>query len=113
VTDGVDAGVESGVDAGVEFGVDAGVEPGVEPGVDAGVESGVGLGVGLGVGEIHPVVPKLVKVYNGPPGNVLVEPIMITVLVDTLTAVHLSFTEKDPNGYAIEYPTLLSLQSNI
>jgi hypothetical protein len=76
-----------------------------EFGVDAGVEFGVG------VTEIHPVVPKLVNVYNGPPGNVLVEPITITVLFDTLNALHLSFTEKDPNGYAIEYPTLLALQS--
>ena len=102
-----------GVCVGVLDGVCVGVTLGVEPGVDAGVDAGVESGVGLGVGEIHPVVPKLVKVYNGPPGNVLVEPRIITVLVDTLTAVHLSFTEKDPNGYEIEYPTLLSLQSNI
>jgi hypothetical protein len=102
-----------GVCVGVCVGVLDGVCVGVTLGVDDGVSLGVEPGVGSGVGVIQPVVPKLVKVYNGPPGNVLVEPIIITVLVVTLTAVHLSFTEKDPNGYEIEYPTLLSLQSNI
>ena len=71
---------------------------GVDAGVDAGVDDGVESGVGVGVTEIHPVVPKLVNVYSGPPGNVLVEPITITVLFETLKALHLSFTEKDPDG---------------
>jgi hypothetical protein len=48
------------------------------------------------------VVPKLVKVYKVPPGNVPVEPKIITVLVTTFTAVHLSFTENAPAVYAIE-----------
>ena len=72
----------------------------------------VGVSVGTGV-DGHPVVPKLVKVYKSPPGNVPVEPITTTVLVDTLNAVHLSFIENEPAVYAIEYPTLLSLQSSI
>jgi hypothetical protein len=74
------------------------------------------LGVGVGVtggAAGHPVVPKLVKVYSVPPGNVEVEPIILTVLVKIFTAVHLSLRANAPAVYAIENPTLLSLQSNI
>ena len=67
------------------------------PGVGEGVIVGVGVGVSVIPGvDGHPVAPKLVKVYNGPPGNVPVEPITITVFVKIFTAVHLSFIENEP-----------------
>jgi hypothetical protein len=73
------------------------------------------VGAAVVVVAIHPNAPCEVNVYKGPPGNVVVLPIMITVLVGKplATAVHLSLDANVPGAYAIEYAVELFAQSNI
>jgi hypothetical protein len=60
-------------------------------------------------------MPCEVNVYKGPPGNVVVLPIIITVLVGKplATAVHLSLVANVPAAYNIENAVELFPQSNI
>ena len=73
------------------------------------------VGATVVVVAAHPNTPCEVNVYKVPPGNVVVLPIMITVLVGKplATAVHLSLDANVPGAYAIEYPVELFAQSNI